>query len=200
MIQRINCLRTIIMMIQWRRLSIPIGNANELFPSFKVSAPLILGIIIFYMILIIPVLYFILKRKDKREYTWWIIPAIAVVTSIAIFAYGAKDRIGRAQIQHTAMLNVAQDGSLTGYYAESLLTNKSGNFHIYSTSRRLRYLHQCVDDNHIRFFVIPAHKRTMLEKDAAGSTVTSSRCRLLGCCDIYGQTTSGEDWELYDIS
>src|SRR5690606_11370351 len=65
-----------------------VGSVNELFPSFRVSAPIILGIIILYMILIIPVLYFILKKKDKREYTWWIIPAFAVVTSIAIFAYG----------------------------------------------------------------------------------------------------------------
>ena len=77
-----------------------------MFPSFKVSAPLIFGIIIFYIILIIPVLYFILKRKDKREYAWWIIPVVALLTSIAIFGYGAKDRIGRAQIQQSAVLNV----------------------------------------------------------------------------------------------
>ena len=105
----------IIMKIRVNAIVHTVGRTNELFPSFKVSAPLIFGIIIFYIILIIPVLYFILKRKDKREYAWWIIPSIAILTSIAIFAYGAKDRIGSAQIQHSAILNVEQDGSLTGY-------------------------------------------------------------------------------------
>ena len=45
------------------QLSYTVGETNELFPSFKVSAPLIFGIIALYIIIIIPVLYFILKRK-----------------------------------------------------------------------------------------------------------------------------------------
>ena len=105
-----------------------VGETNELFPSFKVSAPLLFGIIILYIILIIPVLYIVLKRKDKREYTWWLIPIIALLTSVAIFGYGAKDRIGRAQIQHTAILNVEPGGGMTGYFTESILSNKSGDF------------------------------------------------------------------------
>ena len=39
-----------------------------------------------------------------------------------------KDRIGRAQIQHTAILNVEKDGNVKGYYAESILSNKSGDY------------------------------------------------------------------------
>lgn len=146
-----------------------VGNVNELFPSFKVSVPLIFGIILVYLILIIPVLYFILKRKDKREHAWWIIPAIALLTSIGIFTYGAKDRIGRAQIQHTAVLNVESDGSLSGYYAESLLSNKSGDFtftaptgiNMYAEMRRDMFSSN-----------IPSvHKHAILEKDANGSTM-----------------------------
>lgn len=166
-----------------------VGNVNELFPSFRVSAPIILGIIILYMIVIIPVLYFILKKKDKREYTWWIIPAIAVVTSIAIFAYGAKDRIARAQIQHTAMLNVALDGSLTGYYAESLLTNKSGNFTFTTQPETTLFASNRGDDIFGSSSSIPVHKRTMLEKDAAGSTVHLRNAGYWDVTTIYGQTT-----------
>lgn len=166
-----------------------VGNVNELFPSFRVSAPIILGIIILYMIVIIPALYFILKKKDKREYTWWIIPAIAVVTSIAIFAYGAKDRIARAQIQHTAMLNVAEDGSLTGYYAESLLTNKSGNFTFTTQPETTLFASNRGDDIFGSSSSIPVHKRTMLEKDAAGSTVHIRNAGYWDVTTIYGQTT-----------
>ncbi|WP_342509109.1 hypothetical protein [Sporosarcina sp. FSL K6-2383] len=166
-----------------------VGSVNELFPSFRVSAPIILGIIILYMILIIPVLYFILKKKDKREYTWWIIPAFAVVTSIAIFAYGAKDRIARAQIQHTAMLNVASDGSLTGYYAESLLTNKSGNFTFTTQPETTLFAANRGDDIFGGSSSIPVHKRTMLEKDATGSTVHLRNTGYWDVATIYGQTT-----------
>ncbi len=105
-----------------------IGNSNELFPSFKVSAPLLFGVIIIYIIIIIPVLYFILKRKDKREHAWWIIPSISVAVSVFIFAYGARDRIGQAQLQQTSVFDVEEDGRLTGYFVESILTNKAGDF------------------------------------------------------------------------
>lgn len=166
-----------------------IGSANELFPSFKVSAPLIFGIIIFYVILIIPVLYFILKRKDKREYTWWIIPAIAVVTSIAIFAYGAKDRMGRAQIQHSAVLNVEQDGSLAGYYAESLLTNKSGDFTFTAPTGTSLLASMQMNGNLFGYSTgASAHKRTMMEKSA---TATTAHLRNVGYWDVaslYGKT------------
>ncbi|WP_318615977.1 hypothetical protein [Sporosarcina sp. YIM B06819] len=166
-----------------------IGNVNELFPSFKVSAPLILGIIICYMIVIIPVLYMILKKKDKREYTWWIIPAIALLTSIAIFAYGAKDRIGRAQIQHTAVLNVAHDESLTGYYAESLLTNKSGDFTFTAPTGTTLFTSSRRDDFFVSSTTIPIHNRVMLEKDPAGSTLQLLNEGFWDVATVYGQTT-----------
>ncbi|WP_203246064.1 hypothetical protein [Sporosarcina beigongshangi] len=166
-----------------------VGDVNELFPSFRVSAPVILGIIILYMVLIIPVLYFILRRKDKREYTWWIIPAIAVLTSIAIFAYGAKDRIARAQIQHTAMLNVALDGSMTGYYAESLLTNRSGNFTFTTAAETTLFASNRGDDLFGSSTSIPVHKRTMLEKDTEGSRVHLRNAGYWDVATIYGQTT-----------
>lgn len=109
-------------------MSWEIGNVNELFPSFKVSTPIIIGIIVIYILLVGPLMYFLLKRKDKREHAWWIIPAVSIITSIGIFAYGAKDRIVKPQIQQTSLLEVNEDGSLSGYYMESLLSNRSGEF------------------------------------------------------------------------
>ncbi len=173
-------------------LSYSIGSPNELFPSFKVSAPLLFGIIIFYVILIIPVLYVILKRKDKREYTWWIIPAIAIVTSIAIFAYGAKDRMGRAQIQHSAVLNVEQDGSMVGYYAESLLTNKAGDFTFTAPTGTTLFTSMYGSRDMFRTSTAPPHKRTMLEKDAAGSTVHLRNVGYWDVATVYGKTNVGK--------
>jgi len=164
-----------------------VGSTNELFPSFKVSAPLIFGIIIFYIILIIPVLYFILKRKDKREYAWWIIPSIAILASIAIFAYGAKDRIGRAQIQHSAILNVEQDGSLYGYYAESILTNKSGNFTFFTPAGTT--LGASLPNNDpFRSSQGTIHKQAIVEKDAAGTTMHLRNIGYWNVGTVYGET------------
>ena len=110
------------------QMTYEIGQTNELFPSFQVSTPLMIGIVILYIILVGPLLYFLLKRKDKREHAWWIIPTISIVASIAIFAYGAKDRLVRPQIQQVSLYKVQDDESLSGYYVESLLSNRSGDF------------------------------------------------------------------------
>ncbi|MFJ7825129.1 hypothetical protein [Psychrobacillus sp. NPDC096623] len=105
-----------------------LGGTNSLFSSFKVSTPLMIGIVVVYMIIIVPLLYIILKRKDKREYAWGIIPLTAIIASLAIFGYGAKDRIARPQVQQSSFLQVNDDKSLHGYYAESILSNKGGDF------------------------------------------------------------------------
>jgi len=105
-----------------------VGQTNELFPSFQVSTPLMISIVIIYIILVGPLLYFLLKRKDKREHAWWIIPAISVLASASIFAYGAKDRLVRPQIQQVSYYEALEDESLSGYYVESLLSNRSGDF------------------------------------------------------------------------
>lgn len=164
-----------------------VASTNELFPSFKVSTPLIFGIIIFYIILIIPVLYFILKRKDKREYAWWIIPSIAILASIAIFAYGAKDRIGRAQIQHSAILNVEQDGSLTGYYVESILTNKAGNF-TFTAPVETTLGASLPNNDPFRSSQATIHKQAIVEKDAAGTTMHLRNIGYWNVGTVYGET------------
>lgn len=163
-----------------------IGQTNELFPSFKVSAPVIFGIIILYIIVIIPGLYLFLKRKDKREYAWWIIPAIAILTSISIFAYGAKDRIGRSQIQHSAMLTVEQDGSLAGYFVESILTNQSGD---YTFSAPLgTTLVASIPGSLFSSSTAPSHKQTMLERDAGGVKMHLRNINYWDVATLYGKT------------
>lgn len=171
-----------------------IGNTNELFPSFKVSAPFIFGVIIFYIIIIIPVLYFVLKRKDKREHAWWIIPAIAVTVSVFIFAYGAQDRIGKAQIQQTSVFDVDQDGSMTGYFVESILTNKAGDF-LFSTPRETTL--STFTPYSSGFFGpsqmgTSAHKRAILERDATSSNLHLRDIGYWDVATVYGQTTLDE--------
>lgn len=163
-----------------------IGHTNELFPSFKVSAPVIFGIIILYIVILIPVLYMILKKIDKREYAWWIIPVIAILTSISIFAYGAKDRIGRSQIQHSAVLTVEQDGSLAGYFADSILTNQSGD---YTFSAPLgTTLAASMPGSLFSSTSAPSHKQTVMEQNASGIKLHLRNIGYWNVATLYGKT------------
>ena len=110
------------------QLSYELGSINELFPSFEVSVSYMLIVIILYILVIGPILYFVLKKMDKREHAWWVIPAISVVLSIVLFIFGAKDRIVQPQVQQSAFFKVNEDSSVNGYYVESILTNRSGDF------------------------------------------------------------------------
>ena len=105
-----------------------VASINELFPSFEVSVTTLVIIVLIYILLIGPTLYLILKRFDKREHAWWIIPVISVALSIALFIVGAKDRLLQSQIQQTAYYQVTKDNHLSGYYIESILTNRGGDF------------------------------------------------------------------------
>lgn len=102
-------------------------NLNELFPSFQVNTVLVIVTIILYMFIVGPILYLILKKLDKREHAWWVIPVLSIGLTLLMFVFGAKDRILQPQIHQSAFYKV--DGKdLTGYYAESILTNRSGDF------------------------------------------------------------------------
>lgn len=103
------------------------ADVNELFPSFAFSTWKIIGVLALYVLLIGPLLYLVLKRKDKREQAWWIIPAISLVFSIAFFFYGAKDRLISPQLQQSAVWKVMDSGS-EQYFIQSVLANKSGDF------------------------------------------------------------------------
>ena len=52
------------------------------------SLNIIFIIVVVYIIVIGPVLYFILKKKDKRELGWIAIPAISIIFTLVIFGIG----------------------------------------------------------------------------------------------------------------
>ena len=114
--------------LEW--ISYDLRQLNELFPSFEVSFTYMLVVILLYLLFIGPILYTVLKKVDKREYAWWLIPAISVVLSIALFMFGAKDRLLQPQVQQSAFYKVNEDQSVNGYYIESILTNRSGDFEV----------------------------------------------------------------------
>lgn len=90
-------------------------RALEFFPSLKPPRlPMLALVLLVYALLVAPVLYIILTRLDRREWAWFIIPVVAIVTSIGIFQFGATNRGSMmAQKLSTVTLNGTGTGMKT---------------------------------------------------------------------------------------
>ncbi|RDU38545.1 hypothetical protein DRW41_03000 [Neobacillus piezotolerans] len=104
-----------------------VADVNAYFPSVHFSTGQIVLMLAFYVLLAGPALYFLLKRIDKREHAWWIVPSIALVCSAVIFGIGAKDRIASPQVSQMGVYK-AFGGGITGVQAVSLLSNTGGDY------------------------------------------------------------------------
>lgn len=76
------------------------GNSNwydlQNLPAEKRPPFGIMGIILFiYIIAVGPLSYFILKRKDKREWMWVTIPTISIVSILLMYVIGFSSRYDR---------------------------------------------------------------------------------------------------------
>ncbi|WP_277587239.1 hypothetical protein [Psychrobacillus antarcticus] len=163
-----------------------LGETNSLFSSFKVSTPLMIGIVVFYMIIIVPLLYIILKRKDKREYAWGIIPLTAIIASLAIFGYGAKDRLARPQVQQSSFLQVNEDSSLSGHYAESILSNKGGDFSVEAPITTTMVAKR--GTNSFTGQTANVHEHAIMEKHATNSELTFRDVGYWSVSSLFGET------------
>ncbi|WP_058303172.1 DUF7408 domain-containing protein [Gorillibacterium timonense] len=70
-----------------------IDNALNQFPSIKAPKLGLLALLFaVYVLLVAPVLYLILKKLDRREWAWGIIPFVAVISTGIIYFVGASDK------------------------------------------------------------------------------------------------------------
>lgn len=164
------------------RMTYEIGMTNELFESFAVSRTVMFLIIILYIILVVPVLYMVLVKKDKREFAWIAIPAISILASLGIFAAGAKDRIANPQIQQTAFYEV-DGGGLNGFYMNTLLSNRSGNYQFSSpvaTTMTATSVNQFSNGN--------THNNAVLQKGSGSSVLTVRDMRYWSVASIIGES------------
>ncbi len=106
------------------------AEMNELFPTSQFSISTLVIILVIYLILIVPILYLVLRKFDKREQAWWIIPGLAILVSIGIFTTGAKDRIASPQLNQFSVLEVDDNKNAKGITAATLLSNTSGNYEV----------------------------------------------------------------------
>lgn len=160
---------------------------NELFPSFEISIFWIVSLIVIYILVIGIALYFVLKRLDKREAAWWIIPLAAVAISVVLFIFGAKDRILHPQIQQMALFKVNEDGSLDGKYINTLLTNRGGDFVFEADQNTTVNALASVDFLGVQTENL--HKQSYVKQKANGSTLTLKNLNYWSVQSFIGATT-----------
>lgn len=101
------------------------------FPNFdQISIGVLVLLFFGYLFIFVPVLYIVLKKVDKREWSWIIIPSLSIVLSIALFGFGAKDRIGDYQVNTLSIIQVSEDGLGSGYGGIAFLSQGSGDYEI----------------------------------------------------------------------
>lgn len=66
----------------------------------------LLVLIGFYILIAGPILYFILKKKDKRDFSWIAVPAVALVFMGIIYVAGFKTRYTTAVLNTVSLINL----------------------------------------------------------------------------------------------
>ncbi|MHA6484309.1 DUF7408 domain-containing protein [Paenibacillus sp. strain BS8-2] len=91
--------------MQWQ-----LNQILDYFPSIKKpSFFLMIVMLAIYILIIAPILYITLSKLDRREWAWWLIPALSIVMGITVFMIGAGDK--RNVITHSIeLVELSSDG------------------------------------------------------------------------------------------
>lgn len=90
-----------------------INSVNRLPSVEKSDLLMLLGILGLYIIVVGPVCYFVLKKKDKREKGWIAIPVIAIAFSAIMFGMSATSYQKDSLINFMSLTNLNLDNSKT---------------------------------------------------------------------------------------
>ncbi len=74
-------------------------------PSLDAPGTLVIGgFLLFYLIVLVPVNYFVLKKMDRKEWAWGTIPALVLLFAAGTFAVGYAAKGGRVFVNRTALI------------------------------------------------------------------------------------------------
>lgn len=105
-----------------------LGYILNYFPSLKMPGfSGLVWMLLVYLVVVAPVLYWILRKVDKREWAWWIIPLIAIIASGTVYTVGSADKT--KELAHTLnILELNGKGSSTTTSATAFFTPSSGDY------------------------------------------------------------------------
>ena len=82
-------------------------NSTDSLPNIKLYAVILLV----YVFLAGPLSYIILKKKDRRNLLWFIVPVLSVVFSVTIYLIGTSTRIQKPFINYSSTIELPEKGN-----------------------------------------------------------------------------------------
>ncbi|WP_438446262.1 DUF7408 domain-containing protein [Gorillibacterium sp. sgz5001074] len=105
-----------------------INQQLENFPSMvPPSYRVLMIVLLLYAGLAGPVIYFVLKRLDKREWSWVAIPGLAILVSGGIYLFGASDR-SSTMVQALTLSELNGKGQVRETTAVGAFVPKGGTY------------------------------------------------------------------------
>ncbi|OUM95208.1 MAG: hypothetical protein A9Z00_14745 [Thermobacillus sp. ZCTH02-B1] len=100
------------------------------FPSIRPPAVGSLSVFfIVYALLAAPVLYLVLRKFDRREWMWWLVPVFSVLCSVVIFAVGSADK-REVKAHSVRTVNLAGDGWADRYAGAAVFVPSGGRVRV----------------------------------------------------------------------
>lgn len=105
-------------------------NASQMFrdliPDYKKTSVMF----VIYLIFVGPVLYFVLRRMNRRDWGWVLIPATTLLFTGAILLLDNGPRAGTTRAQTTAVINLKTDKLAEIEAGSSFLVTSGGNYEV----------------------------------------------------------------------
>lgn len=93
-------------------------------------------VLVIYILMVGPVLYFILKKKEKRHFTWILVPLIAFLFTGIIYALGMNTRISKPYGRYLTYAKIGENGIIK---EDTYLKITSPDNNVYEVSIRKPY-------------------------------------------------------------
>jgi len=107
-----------------------IGRALEFFPELKAPPFSVLMVtLICYIVLVAPIVYLVLKRLDRREWAWIVVPVISILCSAGIYGIGASGR-GATLTQSLNTIEINESGSGVMSSAVGIFVPRGGDYEL----------------------------------------------------------------------
>ncbi|MGG1660764.1 DUF7408 domain-containing protein [Brevibacillus sp. NRS-1366] len=107
----------------------PLQEAADRIPALKIPEvtwfALFFGV---YALIAGPILFFILRAMRKQSYMWVVVPALAVVTGIGIFSFGAMQRGSGVMVHETSFVQLKNDGQAKAHAVTAFFVPSSGDY------------------------------------------------------------------------
>lgn len=115
----------------YKHYSYNLTSAAEKIPTINLpNIKTLIIIFAIYIIVVIPLLYFILKRKDKREWSWLFIPVLAIILTVGIFQYGSSIRDDKVVTHNVSLLELQSEGYGKIQTVSAIFAQNSGEYEL----------------------------------------------------------------------